>query len=133
MAAIKLAIAIDANNPVIGDIYIDPTTGSDRMCATLLEEVQQSIITRFFFFQGEWFLDPTAGVPWYQSILGVKNSDANVSAILQRVITTTPGVQSLLSFSLNRSGRTISPKFACQLADGTTLTSADFGPMVIGS
>lgn len=131
MASLKLAMVVDANNPVIGDIYLDPATGSDRLTATLSEEVQQLLLTRFKYFRGEFFLDPTGGIPYYQQILGIKNSDLAISAIFQRVITGCPGVRSLLTFSLNRNGRTISPRFACQLADGTTLTSADFGPFVL--
>ena len=130
MASIRLAMAIDANNPVIGDIYIGPD-GKTRLTASLSEEVQQNLWLRFQFFLGEWFLDQRAGVPWFQQILGIKNSDANVSQILQRVITTCPGVATLTSFALNRSGRTAAPTFACTLNNGQVLTSADFPPFVL--
>ena len=130
MASIRLAMAIDSNNPVIGDVYID-ADGRTRLTASLSEEVQQNLWLRFQFFLGEWFLDPTAGVPWYQKILGVKASDDTVSGILQRVVTTCPGVATLQSFSLNRSGRTIAPRFACTLDNGVILTSADFPPFVV--
>ena len=130
MASIRLAMAIDANNPVIGDIYIG-TDGKCRMTASLSEEVQQNLWLRFQFFLGEWFLDPQAGVPYFQQILGVKNSDANVATILRYVVTSCPGVASLLSFSLNRSGRSIAPRFTCQLIDGSLLSSADYPPFVL--
>jgi hypothetical protein len=130
MASIRLAMAIDSSNPVIGDIYIG-ADGKARMTASLSEEVQQNLWLRFQFFLGEWFLDPQAGVPWFQQILGIKNSDANVSQILQRVITTCPGVVALTSFALNRSGRVIAPRFTCTLNTGQVLTSADFPPFVL--
>jgi hypothetical protein len=130
MASIRLAMATNINNAIIGDIYIG-TDGRTRLTTSLSEEVQQNLWLRFQFFLGEWFLDPEAGVPWFTKILGVKNSDDNVSRILQYVITSCPGVASLSSFSLNRSGRAIAPRFACKLADGVTLTSADFPPFVL--
>lgn len=130
MASIRLAMAIDANNPVIGDLYVGED-GRTRMTASLSEEVQQNLWLRFQFFLGEWFLNPQSGTPYFQQILGVKNSDGNVATILRYVITSCPGVASLLSFSLNRSGRSIAPRFSCQLIDGSLFTSADYPPFVL--
>ncbi len=130
MASIRLAMAIDAQNDTIGDLYIG-TNGKTRLTASLSEEVQQNLWLRFQFFKGEWFLDPNAGVPWFQKILGVKNTDDNVSNILKAVITTCPGVASLLSFSLGRDGRTIAPRFTCKIQNGVVLTSKDFPPFVL--
>lgn len=131
MATLRLAMAVDANNPIVGDIYLD-ANGHTRMTATLREEVQQLLWQRFSFFKGEWFLDPLAGVPWFQSILGVKNSDDIVAGILSRVITSCPGVAKINAFALNRTGRAAAPTFSCTLADGVVLTSADFPPFVLG-
>lgn len=130
MASLRLAMAIDSDNPVIGDIYIG-TDGKTRLTASLSEEVQQNLWLRFQFFLGEWFLDPASGVPWFQQILGIKNSEGNVAAILQRVITTCPGVATLTLFALNVSGRTMAPRFACTLNNGQVLTSADFPPFIL--
>lgn len=130
MAAIRLAMAIDAYNPTIGDLYVG-ANGQTRMTASLSEEVQQMLYQRFQFFLGEWYLLPTAGIPWFQRILGVKNTSDNISNILRSVITTCPGVASLTSFSLNRDGRTIAPRFSCTLTNGAVLTQADFPPFVL--
>lgn len=131
MAAVKLALVVDSSNTVAGDIYIDPATGSTRLTATLAEEVAQLLFTRFRFFLGEWFLDSSLGLPWFQQILGIKNSDAIVISILRSVVTTCPGVASLTSFSLNRTGRTIAPRFSCRLTNGAMLTQADFAPFIL--
>ena len=131
MASLRLAMAIDASNPVIGDLYIDPATGSCRLTNSLREEVQQLLYTRFRMFLGEWFLDPTLGTPWIQQILGVKQSDAVVQTILRNVIATCPGVAQITTFSMTRVGRSVSVKFACRLTDGTTLSEADFQPFVV--
>jgi hypothetical protein len=130
MATLRLAMAIDSNNPTIGDIYVG-LDGKTRLTASLSEEVQQLLWLRFLFFKGEWWLDPNAGTPWFQQILGIKNTDDNVASILRAVVITCPGVAQLLSFALRRSGREIRPLFACKLLDGATLTSADFPPFVV--
>lgn len=124
MATIRLSMAVDSNNPTIGDLYIG-TDGRTRLTASLAEEVQQSLFLRFSFFKGEWWLEPTAGTPWFQKILGVKQTDDVVSSILRAVISTCPGVATITSFSLNRTGRSIAPRFTCTLVDGTTLTNAN--------
>jgi hypothetical protein len=126
-------MSVDANNPNVGDIYIGPN-GSDRLCSSLSEEVQQLLFTRFRFFLGEWFLDPTTGIPYFQSILGQKVALSIVAQVFKQVITTCPGVASLDSFSLAVDARRAAKLvFACMLADGTTLKSSDFVPFVIGT
>lgn len=133
MASLRLAMAVDATNPVIGDIYIGPD-GTDRMCATLFEEAQQLLYTQFRFFQGEWFLDPALGIPYYQSILGIKVALPVVAQIFRQVITGCPGVAALQSFALVPTpGRGATLTFACRLTNGQVLKSSDFPRFVIGS
>jgi len=119
-------------NPIAGDLYLT-TNKAFRMTQTLTEEVAQQLYIRFRMFQGEWFNDPTIGTPWFQSILGQKTPAGIVEQILKRVVTTCPGVASLLTFSFKPlSGRRAEVVFSCKLIDGKTLTSADFGPYIIG-
>lgn len=132
MASIKLALKTDANNPVIGDLYIGPD-GNFAMTSTLSEEVAQLLYTRFRLFRGEWFLQPEIGVPYYQSILGVKVSLTIVSRILQQVVSTCPGVASVDQFLLvPQAGRGVQVTFSCTLTDGVVLNSADFSAFVVG-
>ena len=130
MASLKLALVIDAYNPIVGDIYLTPQ-GTDRLTNTLSEEVAQWLYTMFRFFQGEWFLDLTQGVPWYQQILGFKVSTALVASILRQVIQRCPGISGTKQFSLTSVGRNWKLNFAVQLSDGTILTSSDFAPLII--
>jgi hypothetical protein len=134
MATLKLVTSTDSNNPNIGDIYIDANSGTDRLTTTLAEEVQQELLTRFRFFQGEWFLDATVGTPYYQSILGQKVPLNVVSQIFKQVISSTPGVARLLSFNLTKlPARGVQCQFACELNNGQILKSTDFTPFVIGT
>jgi len=58
--------------------------------------VAQAISTRLKLWQGEWFLDTTAGTPWLQKILA---KSSNPEAYIRKAILGTTGVLSLASFS----------------------------------
>jgi len=146
MSSLKLALQVDAANPIPGDLFIDGNgqtqtnlsgqtlyCGQVRLTQTLSEEVAQLLFTRFRFFKGEWFLDRTAGIPYYQSILGIKAPLSIVTQIFRQVVTTCPGVASLVRFSVTRQpNRGLLVSFAAKLADGAILTEADFIPFVLG-
>jgi hypothetical protein len=66
--------------------------------------VAQAIATRLKLWQGEWYLDRTAGTPWRQSILG---RSANPDAFIKQVILGTQGVIALVSYNSSLSGRTL--------------------------
>jgi hypothetical protein len=132
MASLKLALVVDAHNPIIGDIYLGADSNC-RLTQTLAEEVAQLLYTQFRFFKGEWFLDVTIGVPYYQSILGQKVSFGIVSRILQSVVASCPGVASVDSFSLvPQANRGAAVTFVCTLSDGTVLKSSDFALFIVG-
>lgn len=65
--------------------------------------VAQAISTRLKLWQGEWFLDITAGTPWIQSILG---RSQNPDAYIKAAILGTEGVTSLTSYSSTYDGTT---------------------------
>lgn len=58
--------------------------------------VAQAISTRLKLWQGEWFLDNSAGTPWLQHILG--KSD-NPDAYVRSAILGTQGVVALTTFA----------------------------------
>lgn len=131
MADIKIALVVDAENPIVGDLYLE--NGTARLTANLREEVAQELWIRFKFFQGEWFLDRTLGLPYLQSILAQKTPMSIISQIFRRVITSCPGVASILTLNLSRAAnRTLRVDFTCKLVDGTILTAADFAPFIVG-
>lgn len=61
--------------------------------------VGQLVETTLRLWQGEWYLDLLAGTPWLQQILGVFNLKSVVDMILQGVILSVPGVDSIQSYS----------------------------------
>jgi hypothetical protein len=82
--------------------------------------VLQDILTRLRTFYGEWFLDNTLGVPWFQTILRKGTSRADIVGILQDVILTTPGVQRLDVFDaqFDTAARAITVRFSCSTVRG---------------
>lgn len=130
MADLLLTLSVDENNPNVGDLYLE--NGTVRLTATLQETVAQLIRRSLLMFQGEWFLDPTQGVPWFQSILGVKAPLSLVNQILRQAVAQIPGIQSIDTFTLTpQPNRGMQLSFSLTLADGTLLTSSSFAPFVL--
>ena len=70
--------------------------------------VAQCIQTTLKLWQGEWFIDQSAGVPWAQNVLG-KNTAGYYDLVIQHAITGVPGVVNLVSYSssLDRATRAL--------------------------
>ena len=88
-----------------GELTGDMIFGSgDDFLVDSPDAVAQAINTRLLLWQGEWFLDLTAGTPWAQQILGFHAQSVRDIA-LRQVILGTPFVTSLLNFSSNLDPR----------------------------
>lgn len=130
MSAIKITMPseVNAQNPVAGDLFLPV-----RMTQSLLEEVAQELYCRFSFWRGEWFLDPTVGIPYRPGILTTKQPITIPGQIFKRVITSCPGVQTLLTFNIvRRPSRGALVTFQAKLIDGAILDSAAYGPFIVG-
>lgn len=117
------------------ELALDPDTWDVAIPIRILKgplAVVQRIKVRFRFFLGEWFLDQNQGIPYYQNIL-VKNPDiVLISGIFRQVLSGTPGVKSVDTFTarLVRAARELDCDFQARLDDGTVLT-AKSAPFVI--
>lgn len=97
--------------------------GKLQTTSTLGEYVAQRHRTRLRFVYGEWFMNLLAGIPWFEVVL-VKNPDLPlISAIVQRVLSGTRGVQTVTSLSLipDFKTRTAALTYTASLSDGTVL------------
>lgn len=65
------------------------------------EAIRQHLLVKFQLFLGEYFLDITAGVPWYQDVLLKNPNFVVVSEVLKGTIVSTQGVIEILSFELD--------------------------------
>jgi hypothetical protein len=84
------------------------------------DQIQQAIIENLQTFFGEWFLNTTIGVPYFQVIfVKVPNLDL-IQLTLTNIILSTPGVAQLNSFSLDytNSNRTLSITFEAKTTNG---------------
>jgi hypothetical protein len=79
----------------------DWTFGRGRASyAATSESVAQRVKTRLQSFKGDWFLDLDHGLPWFARF--EKPADlALIEADIKRCILKTPGVDSLLAFSID--------------------------------
>lgn len=86
----------------------DLVTGGQSMFLYGRESTSSGIYHRLRMFFGEWYIDITDGVPWFQSVLGKKPQGVAEQAIKQAIITA-PDVVAITSFSFDsdRLTRTI--------------------------
>lgn len=78
------------------------------------ESIRQSVECRLRTVRGEWFLDGSLGVPYFDGILGAKNPKLEAArAILRQEILATPGVTGLVSLttSFDASNRSLTVAF----------------------
>ena len=109
-------IALDSD----GDILIE---NNAMVLAEGDDAIVQQLTIRFRFVLGEWFLDIRLGIPYFGEIL-IKNPDlSRVRGIFKQTILTTPGIDSLETFSLTFAGaeRKLSVDFRARKTDGEIL------------
>lgn len=95
-------------------------SNGDFQLTESVDAIRQHLSQRLRTFLGEWFLDTTTGVPYYEKIL-VKNPIAQViEETLVTVILGTPGVLELTSLELDLDGatRTLRVDFSVRSTDG---------------
>ena len=73
----------------------------DIVLVTGAEEVRQILLSRLRTFRGEWFLDTTVGVPYFEEILVKDPSISRADSTLKDIILTTPGVIELQEFTFS--------------------------------
>jgi hypothetical protein len=87
-----------------------------------IDAIVQAIKTRLLFFLGEWFLDTTVGVPWFDSVLKKGVNPKEIASLLKTEILQTDGVNSLLFFDIDFQAlpRTLNVTFRVDTTEGTT-------------
>lgn len=97
------------------------TNGKCPVTQLLVDVVAQRLKITLYTFLGEWFLDTTIGVPYFQQIFGKIRSKATVDLIFQRIIADDPDVIEILSFSseLSSGDRGYSMTFQVRVSDNT--------------
>lgn len=86
------------------------------------DEVAQRIKTSLLHEYDEYFLNYTAGVPWYQSILGSRNTK-NAELIFRKIALDVPGVISVIGLNTNTSNGRTTVALTAEVQDGDYITS----------
>ncbi len=68
------------------------------------------------FFQGEWFLDTSAGVPWWQQVLVKNPAPGQLAGVFRNALLGVAGVKQVLSLELSYDPplRSLSVEFEVQ-------------------
>ena len=88
--------------------------GNDfQLTQTESESLAQRLKIKLLSYQGDWFLDQTEGIPYYQSILGKPRAKETIDAIFKSAILEEPEVIQIKSFesSLDNVNRIYSLDF----------------------
>ena len=105
------------------DLLIDPDT-LDLIWAEDVDYIVQKILIRLQWFDREWYLDTSKGLPWFTDIL-VKNPNMPlIDSLIKAKIVGTPGVRGLIAYesSYNNATRALTIDFQVQ-ADTGALSS----------
>ena len=89
------------------------------------ESVGQSIAQRLRTIKGEYYLDRTRGLPWFEMILRKNPNSHLVSTLFKTTILETNGVTKLNKFNyyFDTKARIVNVTFTVTVATGETLTS----------
>lgn len=83
-----------------------------------VDVVAQRLLILLSTFRGEWFLDTEYGIPYFQSILGMKTSKSAVDLIFQKAILAENGVRELTFFESTFVNRQYSMTFRVKVTTG---------------
>jgi hypothetical protein len=97
------------------DLKFDSITGDistelgDLVFVDGIDALEQDCRQAMQAFQGEWFLDETDGVPYFQSLLGKKPNTLVSREVFRKALLAVPGVVEVLrcEVSFNGSTRTL--------------------------
>lgn len=90
-------LALDSNH----DIIIG--RGATRISGAA--QVAQLVKCRLLTLMGEWKLDSSIGLPWFEAIFTKQVRPADIEAAIANIIRGTPGVQQLISIEVDADYR----------------------------
>ena len=100
--------AVWNNGPLTREFTTQPFT----------QTVAQRLSIRLHTFLGEWFMNVEYGVPYWQRILGIKNTKESVDLIFQQQILLETGVKEITSFTSTFENRNYSATFQVRVVNG---------------
>ena len=117
-------------NDETGDVLLSTTATitTPIFTTTTSENLAQRLKIRLQTFKGEWFLDGTIGIDYFNQIAGKNRSKAAVDAIIQAEILKEQEVLQITAYSsvVDKITRKITIQFTVRTVDGfySTLTAS---------
>lgn len=118
----KLSTAASVENPDIGDLEM--SSGQFVPLAEGPDMLAQRIRCKLLWLRGEWYLDQRQGTPWSE-LMGKGATDAQIRKTLRNLVASIPGVASVVSVGIERSGRTALVSLEVQADEGYTVSIGD--------
>lgn len=88
------------------DLLLDETTndlvfinGECPVTESITQTLAQLLKVKLLTFMGEWFLDTTYGIPYFQSIFGKNRSPSQINSIIQQKILEEPLVKQITEYT----------------------------------
>ena len=117
-------------NDETGDVLLSTTNTvtTPTFTTSTSENLAQRLKIRLQTFKGEWFLDGTIGIDYFNQIAGKNRSKAAVDAIIQAEILKEQEVLQITAYSsvVDKTTRKITIQFIVRTVDGfySTLTAS---------
>ena len=94
------------------------------------QTVGQRLKILLLTYQNEWFFDTSYGVPYYQRLLGIKQtSKAAIDLIFNQKILSEPGVKEITYFKSTFVNRAYSLEFRVKVVDGSVTETISVNPV----
>lgn len=108
-----------------GDIYL--VNGDAQTTSIGAEDLAQRLRIRLNTFQGEWFMDNTLGIDWWNRVMGKNRSKMVVDALIQDAILEEPDALQIVSYTSSIStDRKFSCSFRVRTEDGAISSAITF-------
>lgn len=110
------------------DYEIDIQGGELRLTEGL-DSIRQNLKQRLSMFFGEWFLDKSKGLPYYQHIFVKNPNPVVVDAAIKKEVFETPGILEIQNFvlDLDTATRVLSVTLKARTDEGLLEFAEDFG------
>jgi hypothetical protein len=108
-----------------GDISL--VNGDAQTTGIGAEDLSQRLRIRLNTFQGEWFMDNTLGIDWWNRVMGKNRSKMAVDALIQDSILKEPDALQIVSYTSSIStDRKFSCSFRVRTEDGAISSAITF-------
>ena len=108
-----------------GDITVE---NGDLALIAGVDEVAQHVELNLSLFKGEWYLNETAGIPYFEYILIKKPYRPLIEQLIRNAIRATKGIKDIISLTLDytKSTRELTVNFKAYSDEGVVNGTKEF-------